>query len=131
MKLRCQVTGNPCGTDTWPVGEPCICLNCLTTERDDLLDLLSEALPDTTPATGLHEEIAQTLFSLRGTQCLCGYCRFDKRRSEPPTIKRFGINANDTDPVVRAIGEDIGAMSTEEFEGSCLTIFAWLHQDEE
>ena len=70
MKLRCQVTGNPCGTDTWPVGEPCICLNCLTTERDDLLDLLSEALPDTTPATGLHEEIAQTLFSLRGTQCL-------------------------------------------------------------
>jgi len=28
MALRCEVTGNTCGTDTWKVGCPCICENC-------------------------------------------------------------------------------------------------------
>jgi hypothetical protein len=27
-RLRCLVTGNPCGTDTWQVGSPCACANC-------------------------------------------------------------------------------------------------------
>ncbi len=26
--LRCHVTGNPVGTDTWTVGQPCACPNC-------------------------------------------------------------------------------------------------------
>ncbi len=28
--LRCQVTTNPCGTDTWMVGKECHCSNCQT-----------------------------------------------------------------------------------------------------
>jgi hypothetical protein len=27
-QLRCLVTGNPCGTDTWAVGHPCECSRC-------------------------------------------------------------------------------------------------------
>jgi hypothetical protein len=26
--LRCSVTGNPCGTDTWTEGQPCGCPRC-------------------------------------------------------------------------------------------------------
>lgn len=26
--LRCEVTGNPCGTDTWRVGHECPCPQC-------------------------------------------------------------------------------------------------------
>lgn len=26
--LRCQITRNPCGTDTWAVGKPCRCGHC-------------------------------------------------------------------------------------------------------
>jgi hypothetical protein len=26
--LRCKVTGNPCGSDTWMVGHPCQCSEC-------------------------------------------------------------------------------------------------------
>ena len=25
---KCEVTGNICGTDTWPEGQPCLCRNC-------------------------------------------------------------------------------------------------------
>lgn len=25
---RCEITGNPCGTDTWVVGRPCQCNPC-------------------------------------------------------------------------------------------------------
>lgn len=28
--LRCLVTGNPCGTDTWMAGQPCRCAACRT-----------------------------------------------------------------------------------------------------
>ena len=28
MELKCLVTGNPCGTDTWIVGRSCKCINC-------------------------------------------------------------------------------------------------------
>ena len=28
LPLRCLVTGNPVGTDTWEVGRPCACRNC-------------------------------------------------------------------------------------------------------
>jgi len=27
-ELHCLVTNNRCGTDTWPVGNPCACNNC-------------------------------------------------------------------------------------------------------
>jgi hypothetical protein len=27
--MRCLVTGNECGTDTWQVGSPCGCRNCI------------------------------------------------------------------------------------------------------
>ena len=27
-ELRCNVTGNPCGSDTWAVGRPCQCAPC-------------------------------------------------------------------------------------------------------
>jgi hypothetical protein len=26
--LRCEITGNPCGTDTWGINHPCQCKNC-------------------------------------------------------------------------------------------------------
>jgi hypothetical protein len=26
--LRCEVTGNPPGTDEWPSGHPCVCRAC-------------------------------------------------------------------------------------------------------
>lgn len=26
---RCIVTGNPCGTDTWRIGDPCSCRCCV------------------------------------------------------------------------------------------------------
>lgn len=26
--LRCEITGNPCGTDTWEINHPCKCKNC-------------------------------------------------------------------------------------------------------
>lgn len=26
--LRCEITGNECGTDTWHVDHPCQCTNC-------------------------------------------------------------------------------------------------------
>ena len=26
--IRCQITNNPCGTDTWMVGHPCTCEHC-------------------------------------------------------------------------------------------------------
>lgn len=26
--LRCNITKNPCGTDTWTEGQPCLCKNC-------------------------------------------------------------------------------------------------------
>ena len=26
--LRCEYTENPCGTDTWPIYQPCVCANC-------------------------------------------------------------------------------------------------------
>lgn len=26
--VRCKITGNPCGTDTWIEGCPCTCENC-------------------------------------------------------------------------------------------------------
>lgn len=32
---RCDVTGNPCGTDTRPVGSPCQCGTCLEDEMAD------------------------------------------------------------------------------------------------
>lgn len=25
---RCEITGNPCGTDTWEINHPCQCKNC-------------------------------------------------------------------------------------------------------
>ena len=28
MTQRCEITNNPCGTDTWTVGHPCQCLAC-------------------------------------------------------------------------------------------------------
>jgi hypothetical protein len=28
--MRCQITGNLCGTDTWKVGSPCSCGPCRT-----------------------------------------------------------------------------------------------------
>lgn len=28
--LRCMLSGNPCGTDTWMRGTRCECLNCTT-----------------------------------------------------------------------------------------------------
>lgn len=31
-QLRCTVTGNPCGTDTFTIGQPCLCNACLTWE---------------------------------------------------------------------------------------------------
>ena len=27
-EVRCAFTGNPCGTDTWMVGQPCRCAPC-------------------------------------------------------------------------------------------------------
>ena len=27
--LRCLVTKNRCGTDTWSIGKPCMCDNCM------------------------------------------------------------------------------------------------------
>jgi len=26
--LRCEITSNPCGTDTWEINHPCECKNC-------------------------------------------------------------------------------------------------------
>jgi len=26
--FRCEITGNPCGTDTWEINHPCQCKNC-------------------------------------------------------------------------------------------------------
>ncbi len=26
--LRCEITGNPCGTDTWEINYTCPCKNC-------------------------------------------------------------------------------------------------------
>lgn len=26
--LRCEITGNPCGSDTWEINHPCQCKNC-------------------------------------------------------------------------------------------------------
>lgn len=124
MKLICQVTGREYGEDIWPVGQSCDCLNCLVTQRDELLDLLENALPYVTPATSAHEEIAQTIFSTRGKDCRCGYCRFAKRLSEPPTIKRFKLS--DRDRILDLIAQDISNMSDAEFEERCRTSLGWF-----
>jgi hypothetical protein len=38
--LKCEITGNPCGTDTWEVNHPCTCKNC--TIYLELLDMEKE-----------------------------------------------------------------------------------------
>lgn len=32
---RCRITNNPCGTDTWMVGESCQCDECQAWLRDE------------------------------------------------------------------------------------------------
>lgn len=42
--LRCQITGNPYGTDTRPEGQPCLCGSCLAGEQMERLQAeLAEA----------------------------------------------------------------------------------------
>jgi hypothetical protein len=44
---RCEVTGNPYGTDTWTEGQPCRCSNCqrmLEHERTRLQNMVSELI---------------------------------------------------------------------------------------
>lgn len=36
---RCLVTGNPCGTDTRPVGVPCLCANCASWLAENQMEL--------------------------------------------------------------------------------------------
>lgn len=52
--LRCSMSGNPCGTDTWSAGSHCQCNQCtkwvlsqlaaLTQERDKLREVVRELL---------------------------------------------------------------------------------------
>jgi hypothetical protein len=35
----CLVTNNPCGTDTRPVGVPCMCKECQTWLKEHMIDL--------------------------------------------------------------------------------------------
>jgi len=52
-RLRCYVTGNECGTDTWADGYPCKCKNCrLWLEIDALRTALAAA---ESQAKGLEE----------------------------------------------------------------------------
>lgn len=37
--VRCLITGNPVGTDTWQVGQECPCDNCRGWSRDERMDL--------------------------------------------------------------------------------------------
>ena len=41
-ELRCEITGNLCGTDTWSEGCPCICVNCIKWLEDNQKDLPPE-----------------------------------------------------------------------------------------
>jgi len=42
--------------------------------REDLLDLLRDALGYITPTLSTHEEIVSVLHQERGFWCPCGYC---------------------------------------------------------
>ena len=52
--VRCEVTGNPCGTDTWFVGHPCSCGPCREFVRTSGLGLA--AADDTQPMQALELE---------------------------------------------------------------------------
>lgn len=42
--LRCLVTTNPCGTDTWAVGHNCQCANCREYVEGLLLPTLADLM---------------------------------------------------------------------------------------
>lgn len=42
--------------------------------RDELIDLLADALEYITPTLSTHEEITEVLQEERGFWCPCGYC---------------------------------------------------------
>ncbi len=46
--LRCEITKNPCGTDTWPIGSVCVCKNCTKylTNNHSLPHLEDKSLED-------------------------------------------------------------------------------------
>jgi len=43
-RILCRVTGNDCGTDTWPEGDSCPCANCQEWLRLNTIEGLQEAL---------------------------------------------------------------------------------------
>ena len=37
--LRCEITGNPCGTDTWEINYSCQCKNCQLYLKDLAIEI--------------------------------------------------------------------------------------------
>ena len=37
--LRCEITSNPCGTDTWEINHPCECKNCQLYLKDLAIEI--------------------------------------------------------------------------------------------
>ena len=68
--LRCLVTNNPCGTDTWIPGKPCQCENCKNAPLypcDDCGKLLSQNEGGT--IFTVCEKCWDKHYSLRKKQC--------------------------------------------------------------
>lgn len=66
--LRCEVTGNPCGTDTWMMGRPCVCKACSSMLIDMPPTPAEEALADQESKT--QREHAENLYDAIKTRDL-------------------------------------------------------------
>ena len=56
-ELRCRITGNQCGTDTWMVGHPCQCDNCQAWLRGRAEPAEGERLTDWTNEESVPKEV--------------------------------------------------------------------------
>lgn len=57
--VYCQVTGNPCGTDTWVVGHPCECGTCYLWLRLRAVEADKDVLAEHAEAALREREDAQ------------------------------------------------------------------------
>lgn len=91
-----------------------------------LLDTMELSLRATPPVTRAHSQTAAWLRLLRGIECRCSRCAplSPPEPSTPPPVT-IGHPALDEHHVIRAIGEEIAAMSDEEFERRCRSAWGW------
>ena len=61
--LRCLITENPCGTDTWKVGYSCQCINCQKwLQSEKRIELIKKKITSGLTLTEAHElAILETL----------------------------------------------------------------------